>query len=113
MPAETELAPVALEAMRIRMVEVLPGQIRCCLDHLNDEQVWWRPNEHSNSAGNLVLHICGAIMLFVCRRVGGIEYERNRDAEFSERLPMPKQQLLAIFNETIQKTSSTFDALDV
>jgi hypothetical protein len=113
MQAEQELAPVALEALRIRMVEVLPAQIRSCLEQLNDEQVWWRPNERSNSAGNLVLHIRGAIMLFVCRRAGGLEYERNRDAEFSERLPIPKQQLLAIFNETIQKTSGTFDALDV
>ncbi len=26
-----------------------------CLELLSEEEIWWRPNEASNSAGNLVL----------------------------------------------------------
>ncbi|PYR84121.1 MAG: hypothetical protein DMG18_10565, partial [Acidobacteria bacterium] len=28
-----------------------------CLELLSEEEIWWRPNEASNSAGNLVLHL--------------------------------------------------------
>src|SRR5947209_4715856 len=113
MGANQELGPIALEALRVRTVDVLPGQIRSCLEQLNEEQLWWRPNENSNSVGNIVLHISGALMLFVCRRVGGFEYERDRDAEFSARQPISKQRLLEIFDDAIRQVSQTFDALDV
>ena len=46
-----------------RAVEYLLGdyqpKIERCLEKLSDEQIWWRPNEESNSIGNLVLHVCG------------------------------------------------------
>ena len=32
-------------------------KIRKCLNHLTDEDIWWRPNESSNSIGNLILHL--------------------------------------------------------
>src|SRR5438552_4022352 len=47
---------------------------------LSEEQLWWRPNEESNSVGNLVLHVRGAVLHFLCRGVGGFEYERDRAA---------------------------------
>lgn len=106
-----ELAPIALNAMRVRTLNVLPDQVRSCIAQLSDEQIWWRPNEQSNSIGNLVLHLSGAIMTFLCHRVGGFPYERKRDAEFSARGPLSKQQLLAIFDEAIEKAALTFNYL--
>jgi hypothetical protein len=106
-----ELAPIALNAIRVRTLTVLPEQVRACLGQLSEDQIWWRPNEGSNSIGNLVLHLSGAIMTFLCHRVGGFPYERKRDAEFSARGPLPKQQLLGIFNETIEKATETFNSL--
>ena len=38
--------------------EYWPGITRC-IDSLTDEQIWWRPNEASNSIGNLLLHLNG------------------------------------------------------
>lgn len=111
MQMKQELAAVSLDAVRIRIVAVLPGQIRSCLDQLSDEQIWWRPNEHSNSIGNLVLHISGSILYYLCRRVGGFAYERHRDAEFAERVPVPKPRLFELFNGAIEKASATFDRL--
>ncbi len=29
------------------------------VERLTDTQLWWRPNEQSNSAGNLMLHRAG------------------------------------------------------
>lgn len=102
----------ALEALRTRVTKVLPAQIRSCIEQLSEEQLWWRPNEQSNSVGNLVLHVRGAVLHFLCRGVGGLEYERDRAAEFAAEGSIPKQQLLVMFDEMVDKATQTFDALD-
>lgn len=100
-----------LNALRLRITVVLPQQIRECIEQLDDEQLWWRPNAQSNSAANLTLHLAGALQEFVCRRIGGFDYTRNREAEFTERASASRQELRAIFDEAVEKCKATFDAL--
>jgi uncharacterized damage-inducible protein DinB len=102
---------LALNVLRIRIAKVLPAQIRSCLEQLNDEQLWWRPNAQSNSVGNLALHVCGAVMHFLCRGVGGQPYDRDRPAEFATG-SMPKEQLLALFDEMVAKAEETFASIN-
>jgi hypothetical protein len=78
-----DIRSLALEVLRTRIRNVLPAQIRSCVEQLSEEQLWWRPNEKSYSVGNLVLHVRGAVLHFLCRGVGGLEYERDRSAEFA------------------------------
>jgi hypothetical protein len=101
-----------LESLRTRITKVLPAQIRSCIEELSEEQLWWRPNEQSNSVGNLVLHVRGAILHFLCRGVGGHDYNRDRAAEFAAEGSIPKQQLLEMFDEMVEKSEQTFAALD-
>jgi uncharacterized damage-inducible protein DinB len=112
MPTGNDINSFALEALRTRITKVLPAQIRSCIEQLSAEQLWWRPNEQSNSVGNLVLHVCGAVRHFLCRGVGGLAYERDRAAEFAAGGAIPKQQLLATFDEMVAQATQTFDALD-
>src|SRR5713226_8078548 len=105
MEAANNLGNVALEALRGRITRILPSQIRTCIEELTEEQLWWRPNEHANSVGNLVLHLSGSMRHYLSRGVGGIEYERDRPAEFAERGPIPKAKLLATFDETISQAA--------
>jgi hypothetical protein len=49
---------------------------------------------------------------YVVRGLGGIDYERNRPAEFSERGPLPKQELMALFEETVGQVSEVIASLD-
>lgn len=109
---DNEISSLALEALRMRITRVLPAQIRSCISELSEEQLWWRPNEQSNSVGNLVLHVRGAVLHFLCRGLGGLDYERNRQAEFAEDAPISKRQLLAKFDEMVEEAVKTFDALD-
>jgi len=44
----TDLHQIALESLRKRITQFLPGQIRKSIDELTDEQLWWRPNDESN-----------------------------------------------------------------
>jgi uncharacterized damage-inducible protein DinB len=90
---------------------VFPAQIRSCIEELNDEQIWSRPNDQSNSVGTLVLHVCGAVNHFLYRGVGGHEYQRDRPAEFATR-NTSKSELLTLFDDTVEKATQTFAALD-
>jgi uncharacterized damage-inducible protein DinB len=112
MEQTNDLSKTALEAIRSRITRIIPAQIRSCVEELSEEQLWWRPNEQANSVGNLVLHVSGSMRHYLSNRVGGIEYERNRPAEFAERGPVPKQQLLATFDETILQAGQVLDAFD-
>jgi len=79
---------------------------------LNDEQIWWRPNEESNSSGNLVLHLCGNARQWIVCGVGGAPDGRDRDAEFARRESIPRDELLQLLRSTIADVDSTLQNLD-
>ena len=108
----SDISSIALETLRVRVTNVLPAQIRSCIEELSDEQIWWRPNEQSNSVGNLVLHVRGAVLHFLCRGVGGTSYQRDRPAEFAASGSIYKEELLALLDEMVEEATRTFDALD-
>lgn len=112
MPETNDISSIALEALRVRVTKVLPAQIRACIEELSEEQLWWRPNKQSNSVGNLVLHVRGAVLHFLCRGVGGTKYERDRPAEFAASGSISKEELLASFDEMVEQATRTFDSLD-
>ena len=112
METTNTLDSVALEALRGRIVRIIPTQIRSCIEELSEDQIWWRPNEAANSVGNLVLHLSGSMRHYLCRGVGGIDYNRDRPAEFAERGPLTRAQLLSIFDETIDQAARVFDSFD-
>lgn len=112
MSDQQSLDMVALSAMRGRITKIFPAQIRACVEELSEEQLWWRPNESSNSVGNLVIHLSGSMRHYVARGIGGVNYERNRPAEFAERNPVSKEALLANFDETIVMVSDALDSFD-
>jgi hypothetical protein len=70
------------------------GKIKHCLGQLNDDQVWRRPHPALNSIGNLILHLCGNLRQWVVAGLGGAADVRDRPAEFAERGPIPKGELL-------------------
>src|SRR5687768_9219906 len=72
--------------------ECLPRIIRC-IEQLEDEQIWWRPNEESNSIGNLVLHLCGNLRQWIYSGLGKNEDLRKRQAEFDERTIISSEEL--------------------
>ncbi|HVE69887.1 MAG TPA: DinB family protein [Thermoanaerobaculia bacterium] len=102
---------VLIDALRTRVTGVFPAQIRAAIEPLTDEQIWWRPNEQSNSIGNLLLHLTGSLNLYLNRNIGRIDYTRDRAAEFAERRQIPKAELLALFDDMVARAGRTFDSL--
>ena len=73
--------------------EYLP-RIRGCVERLGAEDLWWRPNEASNSIGNLLLHLEGNLRQWIVSGVGGAPDVRRRPEEFDRRNPAPPSELL-------------------
>ena len=99
--AKTHLIhPVIAQAEHVLRGVYLP-RIVGCLERLSPEQIWWRPNEASNSVGNLVLHLTGNVRQWIISGLGGAADVRQRDLEFSERGPLPRRVLVNRLRKTV------------
>ncbi len=98
------------EAKR-RLVEESIPRIRQCLHTLSEADIWYRPNENSNSVGNLVLHLCGNVRQWLVSGLSRTPDTRERDLEFSERGPLPTKILLDQLDQLEQEILQTLDAL--
>jgi uncharacterized damage-inducible protein DinB len=74
-----------------------------CLDELNEEQIWHRPNEASNSIGNIMLHLCGNIRQYTISAIGGQPDIRERDKEFSARGGYHREELQNKLTDTLKQ----------
>ena len=109
---EYTLDSTVLYVVRKRLVTDLSEQIRTCVATLNDEEIWWRPNEKANSVGNLVLHLCGSTRSYLLFAIGGRAFERDRAAEFEARHSASKQELTDLFISTISDCDALLSTLD-
>lgn len=82
-----------------------------CLDLLSDEQVWWRPNEQSNSIGNLLLHLNGNLRQWVVAPLSEASNIRNRPAEFAERSQIETGVLRQNLAGTLEEIDSVLNRL--
>ena len=87
-------------------------KIERCLEKLNDEQIWWRANEESNSIGNLILHLCGNARQWIVCGVGSAPDARNRDSEFEQRDVIPRDELVTLLRSTLSDVHATLQSVD-
>ena len=87
-------------------------KIARCLNQLSEEDMWWRPNEQSNSIGNLLLHLCGNVQQWIVSGVGAMPDIRQRQLEFDNRQPIPKVNLLALLRETLGEVDNVLAGLE-
>jgi uncharacterized damage-inducible protein DinB len=76
----------------------------------DDESLWEVRDGIPNSAGNLSLHLAGNLRHFVGAVLGGTEYQRDRNLEFS-RKGLTRSELKAIVQAAIDELSATFDKI--
>src|SRR5262249_36938273 len=87
------------------------ARIKHCLGQLSDEQVWWRSHPSLNSVGNLVLHLCGNLRQWIVAGLGGAADVRDRPAEFAERGPIPRDELLRRLDTVIGEAKQVLAGL--
>lgn len=75
--------------------------IKIALAKISENELWQRPNEQSNSIGNLLLHLCGNVTQYAIASLGNSPDNRERDLEFSTEQGWDKQQLLEELDATV------------
>ena len=109
--AEPNVTTLFLEYSRWKLLEEYWPRPRGCVESLTHEQVWWRPNEASNSIGNLILHLNGNVRQWLVSSFNRLEDLRDRPAEFSERRLIPASALLEKLGGTMQEASEVLARL--
>lgn len=104
-------AKLFLADARKRLAAEHTPHIVKCLEQLEGDEIWWRPNDASNSAGNLVLHLCGNVRQWIICNLGETAFERDRDSEFAERGPIPRKDLIAGVRRTVREACAVLDRL--
>jgi uncharacterized damage-inducible protein DinB len=96
----------------IHRIELNTPRITKCLAELNEDEVWHRPNESSNSIGNLILHLCGNITQYIISSIGGETDNRQRDAEFAVMGNHTKAELLSLLENTVNRAINVLEDCD-
>jgi len=105
------LAEAVVERCRALLARDL-SRIQEATAALTDEQMWWRPNERSNSIANLVLHLCGNLSQWGLAGLGGESFERRRRQEFDTRETRTRAELLARLEAVVSGVATIVERLD-
>ncbi|MGH9845315.1 MAG: DUF1572 family protein [Blastocatellia bacterium] len=113
-PAEPLPASLALlRQARFALRDEFQVKITRALEPLGDGQIWQRPNEASNSIGNLILHLCGNARQWIVAGISGAEDFRERNAEFAAREGIDRITLLALLAGTLAEVDDVLAALEI
>ncbi len=109
--SDAAISRLFLEFSREKLLNQYWPRLRACVESLSDDQVWWRPNEASNSIGNLLLHLNGNVQQWLVAPFERLADTRDRPAEFAERQQIPPRDLLARLESTIRRASDALGHL--
>ena len=87
-------------------------KITRCFEDLDEKDIWIRPNESSNSIGNMILHLCGNIRQYIISSLGEKEDIRERDLEFSTPGGLNKSELLDKLTAITDESKTIIGAAD-
>jgi hypothetical protein len=100
-----------LDFSRKKLLEQYWPRMQRAVKTLTDEQIWWRPNEASNSVGNLLLHLNGNVWQWLVSSFNRLEDARNRPAEFSATGELSGTELLDRLGRTINEAGTILNRL--
>jgi hypothetical protein len=100
-----------LDFSRRKLLEQYWPRMRKAVESLSDEQVWWRPNEASNSIGNLILHLNGNVWQWLVASFNRLKDQRDRPAEFSATGDLSAGDLLSRLGQTLGEAGKVLTRL--
>lgn len=93
-------------AQAIHRIDENTPKLTACIQELEEREIWKRPNQHSNSVGNIILHLCGNITQYAISSLGNTKDVRERDKEFSAEGGYTKSELLKKLTDTLDKAKN-------
>jgi hypothetical protein len=110
---DNQLASAFLDFSRQKLLGQFWPRMKECVAPLTEQQIWWRPNEASNSIGNLLLHLDGNVRQWLVDSFNKNQDERNRPAEFAAQGGLSAAELLARLGATLDEAAKVLDRLTV
>lgn len=96
-----------LQILFQRELEKLKHEIAAYQDERN---IWKIEHNIANSAGNLCLHLVGNLNTYIGKHLGGTDYVRDRDGEFSQK-DVPQAELVRMVEGTIAVVEKSLASL--
>jgi uncharacterized damage-inducible protein DinB len=90
-------------AQAIHRLDENTPKLIACVRELDDAEIWKRPNPHSNSVGNIILHLCGNIRQYAISSLGNRKDVRQRDKEFSADGGYSASELMKKLTDTLDE----------
>jgi uncharacterized damage-inducible protein DinB len=110
-PTDYDAGPAFIERSRSYLRDDYLPRLRKALAGLSEEDLWWRPNPASNSAGNLLLHLAGNARQWIVSGVAGHADVRQRASEFSATGGLSLQQALTKLEEVMSEVDAALAQL--
>jgi hypothetical protein len=111
MAVKNEVTAQFLDFSRKKLFGQYWPRLKECVSSLTVEQIWWRPNDASNSIGNLLLHLNGNVRQWLVASFNKEEDQRNRPAEFAAKDGATAAELLANLGATLDAASGVLERL--
>jgi uncharacterized damage-inducible protein DinB len=100
-----------MEQFRVRVFEESYTRIYRCLSLINDDQLWFSPNNNVPPIGNQILHLCGNARQWIVSGLGDQNDVRQRDSEFQNQAGIRKAELVFVLENLKQNINETFETL--
>ncbi|MFK7778877.1 MAG: DinB family protein [Gimesia sp.] len=110
LPSAEEIAREFIQES-VHSLEQSLRKINHCLNQLDDDQLWWRPQPELNSIGNLILHMCGNLNQWAVCGIPGSQDERQREQEFHADARISRGELDSLLHTTLKQACQTFQSL--
>lgn len=111
MSDEPNLSAHFLDFSRRTLMDEYWPRLRACVESLPEDKIWWRPNDASNSIGNLLLHLNGNVRQWLLTSFNSQDDARDRPSEFAERAGIPTADLVSQLDATLQEASDVLSRL--
>jgi uncharacterized damage-inducible protein DinB len=111
MVVKADTATLFLDHSRKKLLAEWWPRLRTTVATLSEEQLWWRPNEASNSIGNLLLHLNGNVRQWMVASFNGQEDKRDRPAEFKEKSGGSAAEVLERLGATMDEAAAVLSRL--
>ena len=108
-----KLLELIKKQFELRIFEESIPRINKVLDILTEDQLWYTPNKHVNSIGNLILHLCGNVTQWIGSGLGGLPDNRERSLEFSRSGHQTKKELSESLDQLIKLTRPIIQELSM
>ena len=102
---------IFLSRSRYWLTKEYPIKLRHCVNALPRGTVWARPNDGSNSIGNLLVHLTGNVTEWILGGVGGQTISRYRAGEFAQKDGRDASALLDDLEAILVKADSVLAGL--